>query len=135
MSAGIHATEVAGTQMLIELVYELATRENLRTIEVLENIILVVLPCLNPDRQIMVIDWYYKCLGTEYKGSPPPWLYHKYCGHDNNRDAFMLTQPESRYIARIIYGEFIPRSSTHRSPPDGLHYGQVLRIPRDCCSA
>ncbi|RLF00682.1 MAG: hypothetical protein DRJ57_00570 [Thermoprotei archaeon] len=68
VSAGIHATEVAGTQMLIELVYELATREDLRTIEVLKNIILVVLPCLNPDGQIMVVDWYYKCLGTEYEG-------------------------------------------------------------------
>lgn len=66
ISAGIHATEVAGTQMLIELVYELAARNDPEVQEILENVVIVVLPCLNPDGQIMVVDWYYKYIGTDY---------------------------------------------------------------------
>ena len=109
VGASIHATEVAGAQTMVELVYELATRDDARARRILENVILVAIPCMNPDGQLMVVDWYNKTRGTEHEGTPPPWLYHKYCGHDNNRDAFMLTQPESRYIAQILYRDFVPQ--------------------------
>ncbi|MCS7104391.1 MAG: M14 family metallopeptidase [Thermofilaceae archaeon] len=109
VGAGIHATEVAGTQTMVELVYELAMRNDEFVSSILDRVVLVLIPCMNPDGQIMVVDWYEKCLGTESEGTPPPWLYHKYCGHDNNRDAFMLTQAESRYIAQLIYREYIPQ--------------------------
>ncbi|MEM0308867.1 MAG: M14 family metallopeptidase [Thermofilaceae archaeon] len=109
IGASIHATEVAGTQMLVELAYELATRDDEAVRQILENVIVVLIPCMNPDGQVMVVDWYEKSVGAEYEGTPPPWLYHKYCGHDNNRDAFMLTQVESRYIARVLYREFTPQ--------------------------
>ena len=109
ISGSIHATEVSGTQTLTLLAYELATRNDESVKLILDNVIILLFPCLNPDGQIMVVDWYNKYLGTEYEGSPPPWLYHKYTGHDNNRDAFMLTQVESRHFARIVYREWIPQ--------------------------
>ena len=109
MSGSIHATEVGGTQTLTQLAYELATRSDGEAEEILENVILLLFPCFNPDGQEMVVDWYEKYRGTEYEGSPPPWLYHKYTGHDNNRDAFMLTQVESRHFARVVYREWIPQ--------------------------
>lgn len=109
VSGSLHATEVSGAQMLVELAYELSTRSDSEVGEILENVVLLVFPCLNPDGQIMVVDWYYKTLGTEHEGSPPPWLYHRYCGHDNNRDAYMLTQPESQYFAKVVYREWIPQ--------------------------
>lgn len=109
VGASIHATEVAGTQMLVELAYELAVRDDEAMRQILDNVIVVLIPCMNPDGQIMVAEWYEKSIGAEHEGTPPPWLYHKYCGHDNNRDAFMLTQVESRYIARVVYSEFIPQ--------------------------
>lgn len=109
ISGSIHATEVGGTQTLTQLAYELATRDDEAVREILDNVIILMFPCFNPDGQIMVVDWYNKYLGTEYEGSPPPWLYHKYTGHDNNRDAFMLTQVESRYFAKIVYREWVPQ--------------------------
>lgn len=106
----LHATEVGGTQMAVELAYELATSDDTRIREILDNVIMLLFPCFNPDGQIMVTDWYYKWLGTEYEGTSLPWLYHKYCGHDNNRDAYMLTQNESRMFAEMVYKQWKPQA-------------------------
>ncbi len=107
MSMSIHATEVGGTQMAPELAYELATRPEYA--EVRRNVVLLLFPCFNPDGQIMVTDWYNKYLNTEYEGTNPPWLYHRYTGHDNNRDAINLSMVESQMVARVIFREWYPQ--------------------------
>src|SRR5262245_49705912 len=58
----------------------------------------------------MVTDWYNKQLGTPYEGTSPPWLYQKYAGHDNNRDAFMTNIPDSQYMAKILFTEWKPEA-------------------------
>ncbi len=109
-SMSLHATEIGGTQMAPELAYELVAREDADTQRILENVIFLLIPCFNPDGAEMVADWYEKTRGTEYEGSSLPWLYHKYAGHDNNRDAFQLNLVESRYAARILFREWIPQA-------------------------
>jgi hypothetical protein len=108
MTMSIHATEVGGTQMAPELAYELATSPEYE--EVRRNTVLLLFPCFNPDGQIMVTDWYNKWLGTEYEGCPPPWLYHKYTGHDNNRDAITLSMVEGQMVAQVMYREWFPQA-------------------------
>jgi hypothetical protein len=63
---------------------------------ILDNVILVLWPTLNPDGQDIVANWYRENVGTPYEVSPLHELYQKYIGHDNNRDAYMLNVPESR---------------------------------------
>ncbi|MEM2136746.1 MAG: M14 family zinc carboxypeptidase, partial [Candidatus Methanomethylicia archaeon] len=65
----LHATEVGGTQMSIELAYKLVTDDDETIKTILDNVILLLFPSINPDGQIMVVDWYYKYLGTEYEGT------------------------------------------------------------------
>lgn len=108
MSMSIHATEVGGTQMAPELAYELITLPENK--EILETTVLLMFPCFNPDGQIMVTDFYNKYLGTEYEGCSPPWLYHKYTGHDNNRDAIHNSMVESRMVSQILYREWSPQA-------------------------
>ena len=108
-SMSLHATEIGGTQMAPEMTYELLTQTDETTKTVLDNVIYLMVPCFNPDGQIMVTDYYEKFLGTEYEGGYMPWLYHKYVGHDNNRDAFMTNMVESQYMAKIMFRDWIPR--------------------------
>ncbi len=106
----LHATEIGGTQMAPELAYDLLSCDSETTQQILDNVIFLMVPCFNPDGQIMVTDWYYKYLGTEFEGTMLPYLYHKYAGHDNNRDAFALNLIESRYVAQILFREWHPHA-------------------------
>ena len=110
MTMSIHASEVGGTQVASDLVYLLATSEDELTRRIRENVVLLLFPCANPDGQVMIVDWYEKYLGTEYEGCSLPWLYHKYVGHDNNRDALTLTQIETQVMNRVLLKEWFPQS-------------------------
>src|SRR4051812_9384837 len=109
-SMSMHATEIGGGQKAPELAYDLLARTDEETRRILDNVIFIEVPCFNPDGQIMVTDWYNKQLGTPYEGTNPPWLYQKYAGHDNNRDAFMTNIPDSQYMARILFTEWRPEA-------------------------
>ena len=109
-SMSMHATEIGGTQMAPELAYDLLARKDEETRRILDNVVFIEVPCFNPDGEIMVTDWYNKQLGTQYEGSNPPWLYQKYAGHDNNRDAFMTNIPDSQYMAKILFTDWRPEA-------------------------
>ncbi len=109
-SMSLHATEIGGTQMAPELTYDLLSGEDKETQRILNNVVFFLIPSFNPDGQIMVTDWYHKTLGTEYEGSSLPWLYHKYVGHDNNRDGDFLNMIESVYAAKILYRDWVPQA-------------------------
>src|ERR1700756_856000 len=100
-SMSMHATEIGGTQMAPALGYDLLARKDEETKRILDNVVFIEVPCFNPDGEIMVTDWYNKQLGTPYEGTNPPWLYQKYAGRDNNRDAFQTNIPDSQYMAKI----------------------------------
>jgi hypothetical protein len=109
-SMSLHATEIGGSQMAPELAYDLVTRTDDETQRILDNVIFLMIPSFNPDGQIMVTDWYRKTLGTAYEGVGYPSLYHKYAGHDNNRDAFQTNLVESRYMAKIMFRDWKPEA-------------------------
>jgi len=101
VNCSIHASEIGASQMSMELAYDLAAKNDVKTKNILDNVILLLLPMHNPDGIQMVVDWYRKNLGTKYEGGRMPWLYHKYVGHDNNRDWYMFTQVESRLTLNV----------------------------------
>ena len=109
IGASIHASEIGATQAANELLYTLATSSDPATLTVLQNDVVIVIPLLNPDGHRLVTDWYAKNKGTPYEGGPMPWLYHKYAGHDINRDAFMMNLSENRNLARFLYTSWHPQ--------------------------
>ena len=106
ISNNIHSTEVASSQMGMTLAYRLTTDPELRRL--LDSVVVLMIPSMNPDGLDTVVSWYRRYKGTRYEGGPLPWLYHKYIGHDNNRDWFMLTQVETRLVTRMLYKEWFP---------------------------
>lgn len=94
-----HSNELGAALMTPELAHDLATRDDAAAQTILESTITLIIPCANPDGHRMIVEWYGRWLDTPHEGQPLPRLYHRYVGHDNNRDWFMLTQAETRLIA------------------------------------
>lgn len=109
-SFGIHSNEVAAPQTAAETVYDMLTRDDEDMTRILNETLSIFIPAFNPDGQMMVVDWYMSNVGTEYETSPLPWLYHKYIGHDTNRDAFATNMASSGYGAHILFTEWNPQS-------------------------
>ncbi|MHC4942426.1 MAG: M14 family metallopeptidase [Planctomycetota bacterium] len=103
-----HAREIASTQMSMSLARRMAIEETPEMESIRKNVVLLLVPSMNPDGHQMECDWYEEHLATPFEGSRMPWLYHKYVGHDNNRDWAMITQAETRNISRVLYEEWFP---------------------------
>lgn len=104
----IHSDEVAATQMSLELGYRIASGDE-EMLGYLEDVILLLIPVVNPDGHQMICDWYNKWRGTEHDGCGMPWLYHHYAGHDNNRDWYMFNLQETKLISEVMYQTWIPQ--------------------------
>ncbi|MEZ4945478.1 MAG: M14 family metallopeptidase [Cyclobacteriaceae bacterium] len=109
-SFGLHSSEVAAAQTAAEFTHDMLTRNDSEMARILDNVITIVIPCFNPDGEIMITEWYRKTVGTEYEGNSMPYLYHHYIGHDNNRDAYMQNTVESVYGAKIMFKEWMPQA-------------------------
>lgn len=119
IDGGIHSTEMAATQFPPELAYQVATEETPEMQKIRENVIFMLMPNINPDGLDIVANWYKQNLGTPYETSRPPVLYHYYVGHDDNRDWFMNTQPETRAVTNLLFREWYPQivHNQHQTSP------------------
>ena len=108
ISCSIHASEVAATQLSMELAYDLVTKDTPGVRRILDQDVLLLWPSHNPDGNITVVDWYNRNAGSKYENAPLPWLYHKYVGHDNNRDWFMLNLDETKVVTKFYFKEWFP---------------------------
>lgn len=109
ITQGIHATEVGASQMSANLAYELASSDSEKVREILDNVILLQIPSLNPDGLQWVADWYMDNVGTPYEAAPLPWLYQFYVGHDNNRDWYAFTQDETILTVQDAHNAWHPQ--------------------------
>ena len=121
ITCSIHSTEVASTLTAVQFAYDLLAEETPRRRAILENTIFLLIPSLNPDGVDKVYDWYERWLGTEYEGAPMTELYHKYAGHDNNRDWYRFSQVETRLAVEHAHNAWRPQIvyDVHQMSPDG----------------
>jgi len=109
ITCSIHATEVASTHTAVEFAYRLLTEPNQKFRAILDNVVLILVPSLDPDGVDVVTEWYRKTLGMPWEGTPPPRLYQKYVGHDNNRDWYIFSQAETRLAIEKIHNVWHPQ--------------------------
>jgi hypothetical protein len=120
IDGGLHATEVLGAAQLMETVYQLVSRNDAETMRFLNDCIILAVH-VNPDGMELVSNWYMKDADTLKRNTNIPRLYQKYQGHDNNRDFYMSSQPETRNINHVLYWEWYPQIvyNHHQTGPAG----------------
>ncbi|MBX6331304.1 MAG: hypothetical protein IRY91_05595 [Gemmatimonadaceae bacterium] len=108
VTSSIHSTEVGGILTPLVLAHRLVAGEDDAARSIRANVITILVPSLNPDGVDIVGDWYRASLGKAWEGSPPPVLYHKYTGHDNNRDWYAFTQVETQLTIDSLHSMWHP---------------------------
>ncbi|HZE72720.1 MAG TPA: M14 metallopeptidase family protein [Pyrinomonadaceae bacterium] len=127
ITCGIHSTEVGSYLSSMLIAYRLASSNEPEIQNILKHTIVLLVPSLNPDGVDIVKNWYDKTLGTPYEGTEPPELYHKYTGHDNNRDWYAFTQVETKITVDKIHNVWHPQI-VHDIHQQGA-YGSRLFLP------
>jgi len=121
IDGGLHATEVLGAHQLLETIYQLVSFDDPETMRFLDDVIVLAVHA-NPDGMELVSSWYMRNPEpNERSTSGIPRLYQKYVGHDNNRDFYMSTQPETENMNRIMFREWFPQIvyNHHQTGPAG----------------
>ena len=122
IDGGLHATEVLGAQQLVETLHQIVSGNDDETLRFLDNTIMLFVHA-NPDGNDLTAEWYMRNTNPQQRGSGPgiPKLYQKYIGHDNNRDFFGSTQPETENMNRVMYREWYPQIvyNHHQTGPAG----------------
>src|ERR1700720_2970660 len=121
ITCGIHSTEVGSYLSSTLIAHRLASSNEPEIQEILHNTIILLVPSTNPDGVDIVNNWYQKTLGTPYEGTDPPELYHKYTGHDDNRDWYAFTQVETQLVVDKILNVWHPQivHDIHQQGPFG----------------
>ncbi|MCK7538289.1 MAG: M14 family metallopeptidase [Marinilabiliales bacterium] len=120
----MHSTEVAPSQAAPLIAYQLVTSADPLIRKYLDDVVYMMVPYHNPDGMDLVVENYKKYRGTQYEGASLPQVYHKYVGHDNNRDFISLTQEDTRAIARIYNLDWFPQVMVekHQMGSTGIRY-------------
>jgi len=105
---GLHSTEVAHGQTAPLMLFKAVTDDSDEMRFIRDHVIFLLVANMNPDGTTMVANWYREHLGKPWEDRPPE-LWHKYVGHDDNRDWFMMNQLETRNSARQLYAEWFPQ--------------------------
>ncbi len=128
ITSAIHSTESGGFTTPLVLTDRLARGDTPEAKAILANTIIILVPSQNPDGVDIVGDWYRATLGTKAEGTSPPQLYHKYVGHDDNRDWYAFTQPETRYTVDSLYTPWDPQivNDIHQQ---GSNAGRIFLPP------
>ncbi|MDT8435741.1 MAG: M14 family metallopeptidase [Gemmatimonadota bacterium] len=128
VTAGLHSTEVAGSLLPVRLAYRLASSDAPDVQRILDETVVLVVPSLNPDGTDLVADWYRATIDMPWEGSPPPFLYHHYAGHDNNRDWYAFTLAETRAVVERVHLAWRPHI-VHDVHQQGTHASRLFLPP------
>ncbi|MFZ4263369.1 M14 family metallopeptidase [Sphingobacterium sp. HJSM2_6] len=120
IDGGMHSNETVGSHQLIETLYQLTSSQEEEIKNYLDKVVILMWH-VNPDGQDLLADWYMQYEDKTKRNMAIPRLYHKYVGHDNNRDFFMFNMKEASNFAKVVYIDWLPQIiyNHHQTSPDG----------------
>ncbi len=116
LSYNVHGNEPSSSEAALLTLHALVDPANAQTKQYLQNTVVVMDPCLNPDGRDRYVNWYNSVVGTTYNPSPSarehnePWPRGRanHYNFDLNRDWAWQTQTESRQRVPL-YNRWMPQ--------------------------
>jgi len=120
LTCNLHSSESGSAEASMEMAFRLAVDDRPMVKTIRENLVVLIIPSVEPDGHDKHTDWYYKYnqdIKDYSKLSYVPY-WGKYDYHDNNRDMITMSQPEMQNMARVYY-EWLPIivQDNHESVP------------------
>lgn len=115
LSYNIHGNEASGTEVAIKVLHHLATDKSKEVTEWLDNMIIIIDPCLNPDGREKYAVWYHQAAGQNINTSRESWEHNEpwpgsrvnHYLFDLNRDWVWQTQKETQQRL-AFYQQWMP---------------------------
>ncbi|UOG73870.1 M14 family metallopeptidase [Hymenobacter tibetensis] len=131
LSYNIHGNEAVSSEAVMQVLYDLADPQNTQTQEWLQNTVVMLDPCVNPDGRERYVQWYNRARASVANASPYAWEHHEpwpggrfnHYYFDLNRDWAWQTQQESRQRL-TLYNQWLPQvhADFHEMGPDDPYY-------------
>ncbi|MFW5726769.1 MAG: M14 family metallopeptidase, partial [bacterium] len=115
LSYNVHGNEAVSTEAALQVLYDLANKNNAQTQEWLKKTVVIIDPCINPDGRERYVNWYNQKVARMPNPSPDAWEHAEpwpggRANHylfDLNRDWAWATQKESRERL-LMYNQWLP---------------------------
>jgi hypothetical protein len=116
LSYNVHGNEASSSEVSMQAIYELADPSKNTHRQWLENTMIIIDPCLNPDGRDRYVNWYNTVIGKNYDPSldareryePWPGGRSNHYNFDLNRDWAWQTQIESQQRLKL-YNRWLPQ--------------------------
>lgn len=131
MSYNIHGNESVSSEAVLQVLYDLVDPNNQQTKKWLENTVVILDPCVNPDGRERYVQWYKQTQNRGGNASPYAWEHYEpwpggrpnHYYFDLNRDWAWQTQIESKQ-RMAQYNQWLPQvhADFHEMGPDQPYY-------------
>ncbi len=116
LSYNVHGNETSSSEAAMLTAYELVNPSNTKSKQWLENTVVLIDPCLNPDGRDRYVNWYTTVIGQTINPAPiarehrEPWPGGRsnHYNFDLNRDWAWQTQKESQHRLKV-YNTWLPQ--------------------------
>lgn len=116
LSYNVHGNEPSSSEAAMQTLYELINPNNQQTKNWLQNTVVIIDPCINPDGRDRYINWYNATAGKDFSADPQsrehnePWPGGRsnHYNFDLNRDWAWQTQIEMQQLLKV-YNEWMPQ--------------------------
>ena len=131
LSYNVHGNEASSSEASMLTLYALVDPSNTRTKGWLQNTVVIIDPCLNPDGRDRYVNWYHSVVGKNYDANiearehqePWPGGRSNHYNFDLNRDWAWQTQLESQQRVKL-YQNWLPQIHVdfHEQYPNSPYY-------------
>ena len=116
LSYNVHGNESVSTEASMQTLYDLVNPENQKTKKWIENTVVIIDPCLNPDGRERYVQWYNQHNSSTLVANPDAWEHNEpwpggrtnHYFFDMNRDWAWQTQRESQ-ARTTLYRKWMPQ--------------------------